>query len=392
MQAWFGRHRFAGWVALVTLVYGLATIATAQVNTGRVGLGMTIATNLLLHGQASIGYLPGATDTVTSDGQTYHVMSLGPILPYLVFVPFGGLGEASRWIVSFIFGVMAASLAWPLGGVFGLAGRARLWFAVLVAFGTLVFPLSVRGNDYFLAHAQAMAATMLALIEWQGRRRPWAVAGALALAALARPTVLLALLPLGAWLLWTGRSRGRALVELAVPVGLVALVTGAWNFARFGSPLETGYALATLTNPVLIAARRQGTFSWRHIGPNLATLVGAGFGVQAAFPWLVPSAWGQSILLTTPALLVGIGAPWRDATVRVMAIAAGLITLALLAYYGGAGFHTYGYRYFLDATPFLLALVAAAMRRRFGALEQTLIVLSVAFCSYGIVSGLIGLD
>lgn len=386
-----GSWGLAGWVAVVAVVYGVAAIATAHVSPGFVDISMAIAANLVQHGQASIGFQPTTGDTVTRGGQTYHVMSLGPVLPYLLFAPFDGLHDASRWIVSWAFGVAAASLAWPLAGALGLTGRTRAWFAVLVAFGTLVFPLSVRGNGYYLAHAEATAATFVALIEWQGRRRPWVVAVALGLAGLARPTVLLALIPLGGWLLWTARSRGRALLELAVPVGAVALVTGFWNLVRFGSPLETGYAIAVLTSPALIAAREQGVFSWRHVGPNLAILLGGGFEIRPSAPWLVPSLWGHSILLTTPALLIGIGVAWRGTTVRVMAVAALLISLALLTYYGGAGFETYGYRYFLDATPFLLVLVATAMRRRFGRLERLLVILSVAFCSYGVVAGFLHL-
>jgi hypothetical protein len=178
---------------------------------------------------------------------------------------------------------------------------------------------------------------------------------------------------------------------LALPLGLTLAVVGIWNAVRFGSPLETGYGTAVLTMPALIAARGRGVFSWRHVPANVATLIGAGFDVSNKFPWLVPPAWGHSVLLTTPALLIGVAAPWREATVRVMAAAAGLITLAILAYYGGGGYLTYGYRYFLDATPFLLVLVGLAMRRHLGRLEQALIVASVAFCTYGIVTGVLKL-
>ncbi len=160
---------------------------------------------------------------------------------------------------------------------------------------------------------------------------------------------------------------------------------------RFGSPFESGYAIAVLDNDV--PDRRPGAWgvlvATRRPEPR-----DAGRGrvrCPRRIPWLVPNPYGHSILLTTPALLVAVGAPWREWTPRVFLAAAALITVALLAYYGGAGFHTYGYRYFLDATPFLLALVALAMRRRFGALEQVLILLSVAFCSYGVVAGIVGL-
>ncbi len=378
-------------MAVVGLVYTLAAVATAWGSPAHVDPAMTIASDLLRTGTPSIGFAPGANDTVTRAGATYHVISLGPVLPYLLLVPFRTLYADAHWIVSLAFGVLAGSLAWPLAGAYGLAGARRVWFAALVAFGTLVFPLSVRGDMYYLAHAEAMAATMVALIEWQGRRRGPVVAGALALAALARPTVLLALLPIGGWLVWESRGRLRAAAAMAFPVaaGLVAMAV--WNAARFGSPLQSGYAIAQLDNMALAALRSQGVFSWRHIGPNLATLVAGGFGVRAAPPWLVPSNWGQSILLTTPALLAAVRAPWRERTVQVMGAAALLVTVALLAYYGGGGWETYGYRYFLDATPFLLVPVALAVRARFGRLEQVLVALSVAFCGYGVVAGVLRL-
>ncbi len=47
------------------------------------------------------------------------------------------------------------------------------------------------------------------------------------------------------------------------------------------------------------------------------------------------------------------------------------------------GGSTYGYRYAMDFVPFLFALVAIAVRDRFGNLERTLIALSICFVCYG---------
>ena len=71
-------------------------------------------------------------------------------------------------------------------------------------------------------------------------------------------------------------------------------------------------------------------------------------------------------------------------------IAAFVIALPLLLYYGGGGYRTYGYRYALDFTPFLLALVALGARRQFGSLERVLVVLSVSFVAYGVVWAVVG--
>jgi hypothetical protein len=381
---------FAAWLILVVVVYGVATGVTELRSKERVDTPTVIAANLL-HGQLSMGYQPGATDAVTRDGQTYHIISLGPVLPYLVLAPFTDLHLVGRWLISMLFGILAAVLAWPFATRYGPGGRTTWWLATLAAFGTLLFPLSVRGNFYYLAHAEAMACTFAALIEWHGRRRSWVVAGALALGALARPTLLLALAPLAASLLWTSRSRIRVALGMAWPVAASLAAMGAYNAARFGSPLDVGYSSATLVNPVLIAARSQGLLSLSHVRDNLTTLLVGGFGLRSRFPWLEASQYGHSIFLTTPALVAAAWAPWRDWTTRLLGLSAALVTAFLLLYYGGGGYNTYGYRYFLDATPFLLALVAMAARRRFGRLEQVLIVASVAFCSYGVLLGFRGL-
>ena len=378
------------WLVLVAAVYGVATGITALRSKEHIDAPTVIAANVL-HGQLSMGFEPGATDTVTRDGETYHIISLGPVLPYVVLAPITELRFAGRWLIGLLFGVLAAGLAWPLASRYGPGGRTTWWLASLAAFGTLLFPLSTRGNFYYLAHSEAMACTFIALIEWQGRRRSWVIAGAIGLGALARPTLLVALLPLAGWLLWTSTSRMRTALGLAWPLAGTVAAMGIYNAVRFGSPIEVGYSTAVLVNPVLIAARAQGLFSLSHVPDNLRTLLIGGFSLQRRFPWLLPSPYGHSIFLTTPALLVAAMAPWREWTSRLLLVAAALVTALLLLYYGGGGYNTYGYRYFLDATPFLLALVAMASRRRFGRPEQALIIASIAFCAYGVLIGFKGL-
>jgi peptidoglycan/LPS O-acetylase OafA/YrhL len=105
--------------------------------------------------------------------------------------------------------------------------------------------------------------------------------------------------------------------------------------------------------------------------------------VQDAFPWLKPSVQGHSILLTTPALLIAVGAGLRERLNQVLWGAVILTAIPVFLYYGGGGAATYGYRYAMDFVPFLLALVAIAMRERFGNLERILIGLSLCFVCYG---------
>ena len=115
------------------------------------------------------------TDSLTINGLTYWVVGPLVFLPFLPFVPFDGLWEASRWIVPAGFGIMAAWLMLPLARRYGPGGRATWWLAILGAFGTLLFNQALRGNAYYLTHAEAMLFTVVALVEWQGRRRAWVI-------------------------------------------------------------------------------------------------------------------------------------------------------------------------------------------------------------------------
>jgi hypothetical protein len=188
--------------------------------------------------------------------------------------------------------------------------------------------------------------------------------------------------PLGLVLLAEARDRVRAAVEFALPLAAALAITGAFDYVRFGSVLETGYGIAWITPP-LEALRSQGLFSIVHVPTNLALFIGGGFGVRDAFPWLVPSTEGQSILLTTPALLVAVSAGFRGRLNQMLWGAAILTAIPVFLYYGGGGGATYGYRYAMDFIPFLFALVAIALKERFGNLEKVLIGLSVAFVCYG---------
>ncbi len=99
----------------------------------------------------------------------------------------------------------------------------------------------------------------------------------------------------------------------------------------------------------------------------------------------MPSNQGQSILLTTPAVLIALNAGLRDRTNLILWASVVLSAVPVFLYYGGGGASTYGYRYAMDFMPFLVALIGIALTKHFGWLEKSLIVLSVVFACYGYV-------
>jgi hypothetical protein len=316
---------------------------------------------------------------------TYAVISPLPIVPYLVFVPFPGLWENSRSIISTGFGIVAAWMTLPLARRYGPGGPTTWWLAILGAFGTRLWTVSGSGNFYYLAHVEATVFALAALLEWRGRRRPLVIGLAIGLASLARPTILLAAIPLGVAQIASSSRRLWTALSFGLPLALAVAATALYDFVRFGSPLETGYGTSAIFRESLVRERAKGVFSIRHLPDNLRLLVAGGFDFRDRFPWLVANPNGHSILLTSPGLLIAVWAGVRSRSAQVLWAAAFLVAVPLLLYYGGGGYRTYGYRYALDFIPFVLALVAMGARRRFGRLEKASIALSVVFVAYGIV-------
>jgi hypothetical protein len=311
-------------------------------------------------------------------------------VPYLAFAPFDALDGLARYLAGLIPGLFAAWFALPLARAYGATGSTAYWIAGFTAFGTLLFFVSVFGDLYYLAHAEAFLALIVLLLEWAGRRRPVVLGLALAFAVLARPTTILAAAPFAVALL-IGRTDGlrsasdrlRSVIVFATPIALGLAVYGAYNWARFGSPFEAGYALTHVTEPTLIARRALGVFSPAQIPENLRLALVQGPILRARPPFVIPDPHGLSMLLVSPALILASYAGFRGTTPRVLWVAAGLVAIPVLLFYGG-GYVQYGFRYSLDFTPFLVALIALGTARRFGRFEKALIVASVASMALGI--------
>ena len=84
-------------------------------------------------------------------------------------------------------------------------------------------------------------------------------------------------------------------------------------------------------------------------------------------------------------MLFAVRADWRDRSSWVLLGAAAAVLVPTLLYYGG-GWLQYGYRYFLDSVPFVIALcgLAAARSGRVGLGWRVLIVVGVVVNAVGV--------
>jgi hypothetical protein len=348
---------------------------------------MMVLAERVVSGHLDAPSLAGTVDTAEAGGRTY--LAIGPlqILPYLPFAWLGVLSGLGGHLIGLAFGIPAAWLALPLARAFGARGATAYWIAGFVAFGSLLFYLSVFGDFYYLAQVQSFLAMELFLIDWAGRRRPAVLGVWMALSFLARPTTVLAVIPFGLAVLWQRRDRlqaaAAAAVGMGVPLAVGLAVYGWYNWARFGSPLEAGYGLTYLPAAALEQRRELGVFALAQLPENLRLALLAMPERLGHFPYFTVSPFGLSMLLVSPALIASLWAGFRETGARLLWIAAGLVAVPVFLYYGG-GYVQYGFRYGLDFTPFLVALMAMGASRWRGWPERLLICAGAVSVAYGV--------
>jgi hypothetical protein len=373
----------------VVVAYVAATVLVTLVDHAAPDRMMLIAERAL-GGHLDLDSLKGTVDSVDVGGRYY--LAVGPLqlVPYLPFAAVPALHTVGRYLVGLAFGIPAAWLSLPLARRYGARGNDAYWLAVFTAFGSLLWYVSVYGDLYYLAHAESFLALTIFLLEWAGKRRPAVLGAALALSFLARPTTVLAAVPFGLALLWQSRAAlgtaARSALAFGLPIAAAIGVYGWYNWVRFGSAVESGYAISFLSDRALAARRATGVFSIAQVPENVRLFLLALPERLGKFPYVGPSRYGMSMLLVSPALVTSIWAGFRDRTARVLWIAAAIVAVPVLLYYGG-GYSQYGFRYSLDFTPFLIALMAMGSGRWMGRPARILILLSVASVTCGVVIG-----
>jgi len=277
-------------------------------------------------------------------------------------------------VLTLIFGGLNVALFYtlmPLVGKrmknkFDTTPAARLGLTLTFGFGTVHWWLSCFGQVWFTAQIFATTFLLLALYEALGPARPVWCGVWLALAALSRPPVLLAL-PVFLWLLCEEsqpRQQLRSLLKIVAPLAAAGLFMGWYNYARFGNPFELGYRYMVLEELLADIVEKTGSFSLSYLKTNLYHAFLNLPELQARWPFVVMDGWGLSILLSTPLLLVLARTPLRERFVQVVLISTLLVALPSLLYYN-TGYLQAGYRYSLDFLPLLFTALAAAMRGRF---------------------------
>ena len=335
-----------------------------------------------LHGRTWLTFQPGPWDVIVQNGHFYVPFAPFPAVALMPLVALLGATTADQ-VETGVNAVLAAGgvgLCWMMLGRIGVKGIVdRLWLAVLFGFSTQILWVTTRGGVWHTGHLFATILTFAALVELFGKQRAWLIgllAGAAFLTraplAFAIPFYALMLdappsLPttdvIGGYVRSVARStrlRGWVLLGLGVLPSIVAFF--AYNQIRFGSPWESGYGLASLP-PFLEQQRALGLFALAHLPMNIDYFLLHLPRPIATFPFFKPDGLGMSVLITSPGLLFASQADWRRPRAWWLLGATIAVLIPTLLYYGG-GWLQYGYRYFLNSVPFVIALCGLAAVHR----------------------------
>ena len=318
-----------------------------------------------------------------------------PPLPAVLAMPLATVLPTAfaQVLVSRIAGGVSAGILYLALRAFGAPRFVAITGTALSAFGTTLFFSSVDGRAWFAAHAVAMPFICAALLFAARGERAWIVGVCIGLAALARLPVAAAAPALA---LLLARRAGTpylgALGGVVIGGAPFALVYVGWNLLRWGSVFDAGYVQLTQGDVFFTRGLFSPFYLPRHV---YAIFLEPPDLVEGTPFFLRPRGIGTALFLTTPAFLwlfASLRGVRRDAATAAVAFAA-LLALVPDIFHGTVGFQQFGYRFSMDAQPFLVALALvgdargrSAWRARPSWLLVAVVTVSIAINLYAMIA------
>lgn len=338
-----------------------------------------------------------AGDWSIHDGRWYVAFPPAPSVLLLPVVALFGEEHTNTTIIAAVCIALSALALHAALQKLGVQGAARAWTILGYLLGTGVWHIALESrNVWHFAHAVALLGTAACLNEALGQHRGWLLGVCAALAILSRQLGLM-LVPT-VFIITAGfRRPGERRPDVAAVLqflGVIAAALGAWglyNFARFGNPLESGYAFMQDNGFLLERANLYGRFSPAYVPFNLYYLLVHGPNLiwDPATHYLVnvrPDYFGTGLLAASAFLITVFAARTSRAISAGLWLGIALTLGAQLLYLGNGSAQINTQRFTLDVMPHLCLLAGAGLQQRFhewdGRVWRTAIVWSVALNAF----------
>lgn len=347
----------------------------------------------LLHGHLGLNRHPGSwlNELVPFEGKFYSVFPLGAVLGVLPVV----LLQQAGWIHIFpaqaLTAVIAGMCVFFFFGLSRIETKSiarRIVLALFPIFATWTWCNLGFGGSWQIALGFALLGQVAAL--YFTLVRPCSlVAGGFFALAFGNRTELILLLPIFLYLWFTNpdgketiglgnirqrlRKKAPGLICFMVLPVILGVLTAAYNFARFHSIFDFGYARIprVLQEPWY----QHGLFSLHAIPGNVYHMIFKGIGdTTPNFPYILPYGFGCSIFIASPFLFLLFREGGRYKIAAWIAI--GLLTAALWCH-GNPGGWQFSYRYAMILLPWMFVLIAGNGPPKLSVIEISLFLISV---------------
>ena len=321
-----------------------------------------------LEGHTYFTESPGTwNDTTLFSGEYYWPLGLFPALLLLPFVAFFnqlGIFFTQGYLNLLI--VPAIFLLWvKISKKIGFTATDSLYLAFAFCAGSVFLDVAFVPFSWYFAQVITTLFLSLAIYEFLTKKRFWLIGIYLAAVLMTRQTAAIgAVFFILAILSSNEKMRAKTLKLLSVsaPLIIAAMAMLFYNYLRFNNLFETGYVTQLLIEP-LTRARFYGLFSFSHIPGNLyyfllqppLPVFYDGISHVLRPPYLKPSPWGMSILITSPYYLYLIWGNYRERITKIIWSTVIATAIPIFMYYG-IGYIQFGHRYSLDFLPFLFLL------------------------------------
>ena len=254
------------------------------------------------------------------------------------------------------------------------------WVSFLWAFGTSLLYTGLKGSSWYVAHVMGIAFFTMALVETQTKKRALLAGALLGAAFLCRLPILLSF-PFVGWLLIRDADNKKRNIALFLSAVTVAYsLNMLYNWLRFDTFSNVAYEWipGVLDQPQY----QEGILHLSYLPRNIYAIFFQSPVLVEEFPYFIPSSFGLGVFFASPALLLMFLAPNNRVTWFLVAAAIACLLPALV--HGNPGSTQFGYRFSLDAFPFLAALTAFGIRNGVTARVLFLILLSSVLALWGL--------
>jgi hypothetical protein len=162
------------------------------------------------------------------------------------------------------------------------------------------------------------------------------------------------------------------------------LLVGGYNYVRYGRIDHYGYTILESRDYNVTNEYRYGSYAWQYAPRHFRAALWSFPQISSQFPYVTPNMMSMALWIVMPGLLIALWVPRQERLTCLVSVAL-LCLLPGTLFHGGIGASQFGYRYMLDYLPFLLILMALAMRKRIRWWQQLLIVLSILVNVWGVV-------